>query len=383
MYSEEWFYVGRIIVSGKEKEIKLIFNNTDNFNSEDEQYVKNLNFENPRYLEVNLDYLTKYKNNSDELWNWFDSYIEDYYNKKVNNNSVKVKVHVGVGYIEGLNMGSAEGRLYLNIFRNEKLYDVVSIDMTLTPVINVTKVETNVNLKEEVVNEVKKYYPEYASYITDVRKGVPSWEDESIYENNEYVYTIEIPNDKEISSTIILKETNNMLQLKDETTNIQIDTTTAVLPANTQLVANEIKEGETYNLATTVLKDLVNNMYVYDITLQSNGVKVQPNGAVKVSIPIPEGLDTNNLIVYRIDEEGNKTEYTVTVEIIDNIQYATFETEHFSTYVLGEKVNTTTAIAEGEKDETPKTGNENAIFNILGTIAIITIATVVTKRIIK
>lgn len=155
MYSEEWFYVGRIIVSGKEKEIKLIFNNTDNFNSEDEQYVKNLNFENPRYLEVNLDYLTKYKNNSDELWNWFDSYIEDYYNKKVNNNSVKVKVHVGVGYIEGLNMGSAEGRLYLNIFRNEKLYDVVSIDMTLTPVINVTKVETNVNLKEEVVNEVK------------------------------------------------------------------------------------------------------------------------------------------------------------------------------------------------------------------------------------
>ena len=187
-----------------------------------------------------------------------------------------------------------------------------------------------------------------------MRKGVPSWVDESIYENNEYVYTIEIPNDKEISSTIILKETNNMLQLKDETTNIQIDTTTAVLPANTQLVANEIKEGETYNLATTVLKDLVNNMYVYDITLQSNGVKVQPNGAVKVSIPIPEGLDTNNLIVYRIDEEGNKTEYTVTVEIIDNIQYATFETEHFSTYVLGEKVNTTTAIAEGEKDETPK-----------------------------
>ena len=382
MYSEEWFYVGRIIVSSKEKEIKLIFNNTDSFNSEDEQYVKNLKFENPRYLEINLDYLTKY--NEQNPGEWFNSYVTNYFTKEINDNSITIKAFASAGYIEGLNMGSAEGGVYLNIFKNEKLYNVVGIGhITLIPVINVTKINNNVNLKEEVINEVKKYYPEYASYITDVRKGVPSWVDESIYENNEYVYTIEIPEDKEISSTVILKETNDMLELKDETTNIQIDTTTAVLPENTQLVANEIKEGETYNLATTVLKDLVNNMYVYDITLQSNGVKVQPNGAVKVSIPIPEGLDTNNLIVYRIDEEGNKTEYTVTVETIDKIQYATFETDHFSTYVLGEKVNTTTAIAEGEKDETPKTGNENVVLNILGTIAIITIATVVTKRIIK
>lgn len=94
-------------------------------------------------------------------------------------------------------------------------------------------------------------------------------------------------------------------------------------------------------------------MYVYDITLQSNGVKVQPNGKVKVSIPVPEGLDTNKLVVYRIDKEGNKTEYKITVETIDNIKHAIFETNHFSTYVLGEKAEETTTntetTAKGEK----------------------------------
>lgn len=387
MYSKEWFYVGRIIVNGKEKEIKLVFNNTDKFNSNDEQYVKKLKLENPKYLEMNLDYLTKY-NNSDELWNWFQNYMKDYYTKKINDNSVKVTINLAAGTVEGLNLGTTEGGIYLNIFKNNKFYDVVHIgNLTLIPVINVTQIENNSILKEEVVNEVKKYYPEYASYITDVRKGVPEWVDESIYEDNKYVYTIEIPNDKEISSTVILKETNNMLQLKDKTTNIKIDTTTAVLPTNTQLVANEIKEGETYNLATTVLKDFVDKMYVYDITLQSNGVKVQPNGKVKVSIPVPEGLDTNKLVVYRIDKEGNKTEYKVKVETIDNIKHATFETNHFSTYVLGEKVEETTTNTEtttkGEKDETPKTGSKNTVINVLGTIAIITIVTVVTKKLIK
>ena len=65
------------------------------------------------------------------------------------------------------------------------------------------------------------------------------------------------------SYDLIIRQEERALQIKDETTNIKIDTTTAVLPANTQLVANEIKEGETYNLATTVLKDLVNKcMYM-------------------------------------------------------------------------------------------------------------------------
>ena len=389
MYSKEWFYVGRIIVNGKEKEIKLVFNNTDKFNSNDEQYVKKLKLENPKYLEMNLDYLTKY-NNSDELWNWFQNYMKDYYTKKINDNSVKVTINLAAGTVEGLNLGTTEGGIYLNIFKNNKFYDVVHIgNLTLIPVINVTQIENNSILKEEVVNEVKKYYPDYAKLISTVEKGLT---DKNMVNTDRYqgikdLYTIKLSTTKHPNSLVIIRKADSSIQLKDEVTDIRINTDTTVLPADTQLVANEIKEGETYNLATTVLKDFVDKMYVYDITLQSNGVKVQPNGKVKVSIPIPEGLDTNNLIVYRVDEKGNKTEYKVKVETIENIKYAIFETNHFSTYVLGEKAEKTTTntetTAKGEKDETPKTGSKNTVINVLGTIAIITIATVVTKKLIK
>ena len=130
-------------------------------------------------------------------------------------------------------------------------------------------------------------------------------------------------------------------------------------------------------------------MYVYDITLQSEGVEVQPNGKVKVSIPVPNDLDINKLVVYRINDDRTKTEYAVTVEN----GYATFETDHFSTYVLaeektaqgitGEINNETTneTIAEGEKDETPKTGIDTKL-NI-NNIGLITLVAIITKRFIK
>jgi hypothetical protein len=39
------------------------------------------------------------------------------------------------------------------------------------------------------------------------------------------------------------------------------------------------------------LGDSTNKIVAYDINLLSNGVKVQPNGKVKISIPIPNGFN--------------------------------------------------------------------------------------------
>ena len=72
---------------------------------------------------------------------------------------------------------------------------------------------------------------------------------------------------------------------------------------------------------------------MFDIKLESNGVKIQPNGKVKISIPVPDNFDKSNLVVYRVADNGDKTEYAVTI----NGDVATFETDHFSTYVLAEK----------------------------------------------
>ena len=83
--------------------------------------------------------------------------------------------------------------------------------------------------------------------------------------------------------------------------------------------------------------------------MESNGVEIQPNGMVKISIPIPEIFYNADLAVFRIDDDGTKTPYSVAETAIEGVRYITFETEHFSTYVLAD-------ITDTEKDETPKTG---------------------------
>ena len=118
----------------------------------------------------------------------------------------------------------------------------------------------------------------------------------------------------------------------DTETNIKLDTTTEIVPVGTNLMVEEITEGNEYSTVVEILGDEVNNFVAYDIKLLSQGVEIQPNGNVKISLPIPENFDTSKLIVYRINEDGTKVKYNVTVEG----EYAVFETDHFSTYVLAE-----------------------------------------------
>ncbi len=366
------------------KKISVVYKNSNQYNNIDEQYVKNLKINHPDYIEVDLDKIDAiYDNFCIEMSNL----INNYYTNIVNDNSVELNIGYSAGWTEyGIFVGIGEGNTGLGIFKNEILYNVVDIPRNLTnilvPVIDVPNTINEEDLKEYVLSIIN-------NYINKSGYQEPVESTQCTLKKGATVKGVDIPNGYTItfngtdSYDLIIRQEESTLQIKDEATNIKIDTTTAVLPVNTKLVADEIKEGETFNLATKVLKDLVDKINVYDITLQSNGVKVQPNGKVKVSIPIPEGMDTNNLVVYRIDEAGNKTEYIVTVETIDNIQYATFETDHFSIYVLGEKINTPTAVAEGEKDDTPKTGTNNVVLNNLGLIVGLGTVAIITKGFIK
>ena len=69
---------------------------------------------------------------------------------------------------------------------------------------------------------------------------------------------------------------------------------------------------------------------VFDISLVKDGVKVQPNGEVTVKIPVPEGMDSSVLKVYREEANGNFTDMNA---YFAN-GYMVFTTNHFSKYVL-------------------------------------------------
>lgn len=118
------------------------------------------------------------------------------------------------------------------------------------------------------------------------------------------------------------------------------------------IVAEKVTEKGTLEKVDSALGKEHQKLQVYDISLEKDRKKVQPNGKVEISIPIQNNLENSNLVVYRIEDDGTKTEYKVTVNSEDDKKYATFETDHFSTYVLAEKV-------ENVQEENEKTTEEN------------------------
>ena len=129
---------------------------------------------------------------------------------------------------------------------------------------------------------------------------------------------------------------------EDKQTGIKLEGTTEILPNNTEMFV------ENLNKENIKFEDKNRNEFkAYDITLKAEDSKIQPKKEVKINIPIPDNFDTKNLVVYRI-ENDRKIEYNVNVLTIDNKKYATFKTDHFSTYILAG--NEKEIIEDGKED---------------------------------
>ena len=162
----------------------------------------------------------------------------------------------------------------------------------------------------------------------------------------------------------------------DNTTGIKLEGT---LPWHTVLEVESMTEGETYYIVKTSLQSELGTTQIYgmyDITLKSEGVTIQlKNGKVKISIPIPPEFNkskSTNLRVYRaVMKDGERTAELVHYPVTIEGDYATFETDHFSIYVLAEKTAETTPsnTDDRKKDDTPKTGT----VDVLGYLSIITL----------
>ena len=232
--------------------------------------------------------------------------------------------------------------------------------------------------------------------------------DTSIFNNKYLGFDIEVQTDDmtkivtglyQVSILDEKSEDNTNTTIKNEETNIELKADTNVVPSNTKLEATEIKTEKILNIVKESLKEISNKYISYDITLKSDGVAIQPNGKVKISIPIPSNFDKTKLSVFRISDDGTKIKYDTKVE--NNV--ATIETDHFSTYVLAENnivanneqnntisnqeknkdTTKSTETKKGEKDETPKTGTIDIIGYILLVSVLSGIGIVALKKKIK
>ncbi len=103
----------------------------------------------------------------------------------------------------------------------------------------------------------------------------------------------------------------------------------------TVLDAYVVADDEELVALTEPIVEDMSNFEVYNITLRTNGVEVQPDGDIEVRLPIPDGAVGENCVVYRIEENGTKTLLPSTYQ--DG--FITFTTSHLSYYVVGEAVN--------------------------------------------
>ncbi len=169
----------------------------------------------------------------------------------------------------------------------------------------------------------------------------------------------------ENSKAYAYAKSNSMLatvpeEIKIETsdTGINISGTSDIISGNTEITVEEKKtdkiviaeaESDKYNLETAV---------VFDINLKKNGIKVQPNGAVTVSIPVPETLNGAKCRVFYIDENGKM----IDMKAIYRNGRLIFETDHFSNYMIAESYFT-----PGELDGSDGITDADAVYLLMHT----------------
>lgn len=127
------------------------------------------------------------------------------------------------------------------------------------------------------------------------------------------------------TSTVPLGE--QQVVMTHEETGVKIGAKEGALPPDTTLVVE---------LSDYVLEDAAGKFIAFDISLENGGGAIQPDGKVQVSIPIPDDYDKERLAVYHIAEDGTKAEVPFSV----SGDAVTFETDHFSLYVVAETADT-------------------------------------------
>jgi|GEM_PF-6677913 len=124
------------------------------------------------------------------------------------------------------------------------------------------------------------------------------------------------------------------VQQTDTGTKISIAAEEGVLPQNTQLAVSFVTEDtENYRFTQSLLKDIAQRQTIYEISLSSDGVQIQPNGKVTVRLPIPEGYNRRSLGIVRVMPDGTLQ----SLDFVIDGDFLVVQTGHFSLYAIVEK----------------------------------------------
>lgn len=101
--------------------------------------------------------------------------------------------------------------------------------------------------------------------------------------------------------------------LTDEANGVTLTAETETWPRDTQLLVDRVESGSRHDLAAEALKDVTREFTALDIALTSPQGEVYLDGKeVQAAMRIPEYYDADQLALYKVSDDGVKTEQAFT-----------------------------------------------------------------------
>ena len=113
-------------------------------------------------------------------------------------------------------------------------------------------------------------------------------------------------------------------KIKDENTGIEI-VYKDEYDSDVEIEVEPVFDGDSYQIIESNYGNT--NSKIFDISTVKNGEKVQPNGKVKVRIPVPADFTGNTIFVCYVDSINGTVEK---IPAVDKNGYIEFEASHFS-----------------------------------------------------
>lgn len=103
-------------------------------------------------------------------------------------------------------------------------------------------------------------------------------------------------------------EQSKAVDYTDTVTGVKIHADKGVFEEGVKIVVAEITEGADYEKAVSSLSDIGRKFKLYDVKFyNAQDIEIVPNGTVTISFPVAAEYDSENLAVYRLNDDGTKT----------------------------------------------------------------------------
>ena len=244
---------------------------------------------------------------------------------------------------------TASGFGYLNLWYDNVLYattDGVGVKQVNALYVGNNTKDTRDAYIKAALDRVQKYLPNakveitYAGQISELNMDEWFFSVEELVDLNKTLgeyYTLTI--DGNDYSFFIVKDSSKMknpeMNTVDLKTNIKINSDSHEVPLDAKINANVLdKNSKEYKDIIKKLK--LNNGMVVDINLYSDATNMYitklANGKFRVFVPLTEEYLDKNLNAYYIKDDGSIEVHEIAIEG----NYGIFETDHFSTYTIGD-----------------------------------------------